>query len=214
MVRFTFVAAIAAAAVLGLVSSRAVRRSILAGTGVFVILIGLGLIARPSTAMLYARFVAQTLGVGSSAVPTGVAATPVSTDCPRIDENNSIEVRKVLYREWLRLVVEPDLTGIGLDGFKRLSCRPNEEVHNDILQIALEFGWPAAGLFGFLVIVEIMRLFLARNEDTARFGLFALVFLVLMGAAHGRISREFLLFFFLGYAVQFGAQLKDRPHHR
>ena len=71
MVRFTFVAAIAAGVVLGFVSSRPIRRLIFVSGSAFVIMVAVGQIARPSTAMLYINFVAQTLGVGSSSFRPG-----------------------------------------------------------------------------------------------------------------------------------------------
>lgn len=205
MVRFTFAAALIAAAVVGLVSSPQTRRLMLAGGLAVLLVIAAGLISRPSTAMLYANFAARSLGIGSSApLQTDDVASAASPECQPIEEANSIEIRKALYREWFRLMPQSGLTGIGLDNFNQRSCMPKYEVHNDALQIALEFGWPAGGLFVLLISSAIFRLLRARSDERARFGLFALSFLVLMSFAHGRISRDFLLFFFIGYAVQFG----------
>src|SRR5262249_24106914 len=117
------------------------------------------------------------------------------------------EVRRALYRNWVELLPDSGLLGIGLDGFVHRSCRKMEQVHNTLLQIVLEFGWPAAGLFAFTIATGFARLFQARAEEQARFGLFALSFLTLMSMAHGQVSRERELFFFIGYAV---SQRRDR----
>lgn len=196
MVRFTFIAAFAALIVLGAVSSARTRRWLLTAAALLVAAVTIGQASRFSTALKYEQFALQSLGFSHH----GTFETQGS-ECPTIDENNSIEIRRSLYRDWARLIVDSQSYGIGLDGFMKRSCHPSEEVHNDLLQVALEFGWLSAGLLAILMVEGILRAMKARHDEQGRFALFALSFLILMSMAHGRVSREFPLFFFIGYAV-------------
>ncbi|MBR0713024.1 O-antigen ligase family protein [Bradyrhizobium liaoningense] len=201
MVRFTFVAALGAGAVLAVARSWAIRRRIIIAGLMLVAAIAIGQVSRLSTALKFGGMAAYSIRSGA----------PIDPNCAHIELFNSIEVRKTLYRDWLRLILgSNDLTGIGLDGFMKHTCYPENEVHNDVLQVALEFGWPAAGLFVFLIAMAFVRLARAMSDERARFGLFALSFLVLMSMAHGRVSRDYPLFFFIGYAMQFAASAAPR----
>lgn len=202
MVRFTFIAAFGAGLVLALVSAPRVRRWSLIAIASLILVVAIGQVLRPTAAIKMMGFAAQSLGL--SAAPPALAQPNAKTSnevCPPIDEDNSIEVRKAVYRDWLRLLPATGGMGIGLDGFIHLSCRTAEEVHNDLLQIVLEFGWPAAGLFSSLLVIAFVRLIRDRHDEQARFGLFALTFLLLMSMAHGRVSRDAPFFFFVGYAI-------------
>lgn len=201
MVRFTFVAAGGAAIALALVSAPQVRRWTFTCIAIMIVAVAIGQASRLPTAAKFTLYAAQSLGFAEAPSMLAPPATPSPAGCAPIDENNSIEIRKALYRDWLQLMPESGGMGIGLDGFAYRSCHPGNEVHNDLLQIVLEFGWPAAGLFALLLFSAVTRLIGARTEEQARFGLFALTFLVLMSMAHGRISRDASLFFFIGYGI-------------
>ena len=73
-----------------------------------------------------------------------------------MDERNTIEIRKQLYREAFQLLLpQLALIRIGLDRFKeRPSCLSEKnEVHNSALQVAIEFGWPAGIAFSVLMLL-------------------------------------------------------------
>jgi hypothetical protein len=119
-----------------------------------------------------------------------------------VDLQNSIAVRKMIARDALVLIPSAGWIGLGLDSFMKLSCIKLTEVHNSILQAAVEFGW-LGGLLLFLLIVLVGSSILvaARHDGASRFVLCSLAFIVLESLAHGRISRDAVLFAFLGCAV-------------
>ncbi|MDB5583173.1 MAG: hypothetical protein JWR80_8349, partial [Bradyrhizobium sp.] len=70
------------------------------------------------------------------------------------------------------------------------------------LQAAVEFGWLGGSLLLALIVVAAGSLFpLARYDDASRFVLCGLAFIVLLSLAHGRVSRDGILFALLGCAV-------------
>lgn len=196
MVRFAFIAATGACLVLAMATSPPMRRIVLLATLGLMVVVVFGQLARPTTAMKLRDLAAQALGLGRLS-----ADKPPELDSCGVDNNNSISIRKSLYRDWSNLISESPVTGIGLDGFVPRSCRGREQVHNTVLQIALEFGWPAGAIFVFILSAAFVGLFQARSEEPARFALFALAFLLLMSASYGRASQDRDLFLFTGYAV-------------
>jgi hypothetical protein len=196
MVRFAFIAAACACLVLAAASRPPMRRTVILATMGLVVVVVFGQLARPTTATKLRDLTAQAFGLSQ---PSG-GKLPELDECG-IDNSNSVAIRKALYRDWSRLIAESPPTGIGLDGFLKRSCRGREQVHNTLLQIALEFGWPAAGIFLFILSAAFVRLFQARSDEGARFGLFALAFLLLMSTSYGRASQDRDMFLFMGYAV-------------
>jgi hypothetical protein len=84
----------------------------------------------------------------------------------------------------------------------KFSCIKLTEVHNSVLQAAVEFGWLGGSLLVALIVVATGSIFpLARYDDASRFVLCGLAFVVLLSLAHGRISRDGVLFALLGCAV-------------
>jgi hypothetical protein len=76
------------------------------------------------------------------------------------------------------------------------------EVHNSVLQPAMEFGWLRGSLLLALIILAAGSLFpLAGYDDASGFVLCGLAFVVLLSLAHGRVSRDGVLFALLGCAV-------------
>jgi O-Antigen ligase len=195
--------------------------------------VAVGAIARSSTTLKFARHAEAALNnneapaapvpPAASAVPAPAASGSVATQagppvqalpqasCPSIDLDNSIIIRQQLYKDAFALLPEAGLTGLGLDGFPQRSCLKGFQVHNSILQVIIEFGW-LAGVFLILMIFHAMgtRMFsLARINREARFVLCSLVFTLMLGMAHGRISRDIALFLFLGYAAKLRSSALD-----
>jgi O-antigen ligase len=120
----------------------------------------------------------------------------------KINLRNSIAIRKVLVQDALFLIPTSGWIGTGLDSFMKFSCIELTEVHNSILQAALEFGWLGGSLLFVMVVMAAGPMFpQVRQDDVARFVLCSLAFVVLVSLAHGRVSRDALLFAFLGCAV-------------
>jgi hypothetical protein len=98
--------------------------------------------------------------------------------------------------------------GIGLDGFSNAPCQEKLQVHNSVFQAALEFGWIGGAALALMIFLAGgLLLPLARHDAEVRFVLCSLIYVVLLSMAHGRISRDALLFLFLGYAVSLHGRL-------
>jgi O-Antigen ligase len=119
-----------------------------------------------------------------------------------VDLDNSIAIRKTILRDALVLIPSAGWIGRGLDSFMKLSCIKQTEVHSSILQAAVEFGWLGALLLFLLIVLAGSSILVAaRHDGTSRFVLCSLAFIVLMSLASGRVSRDAVLFAFLGCAV-------------
>jgi hypothetical protein len=119
-----------------------------------------------------------------------------------INMDDSVAIRKLLLRDALVLIQNAGWIGTGLDSFMKLSCIKQTEVHNSILQAAVEFGWLGAFLLLLLIVSAGASILVpAMGDGASRFVLCSLSFVVLMSFAHGRISRDAVLFAFLGCAV-------------
>ncbi|WP_225118036.1 O-antigen ligase family protein [Bradyrhizobium sp. BRP22] len=143
-------------------------------------------------------------GTGRADGPSRASAAPaVQLDCSQIHMNNSVAIRRQLYRDAFRLLPDAGLFGFGLDRFIGLGCVLDTEVHNTFLQAAIEFGW-IAGVALVLLTLSVsgagMRK-LARMSPEIRIALCGLTFTILLTLAHGRVSRDITLFLFLGYAA-------------
>jgi hypothetical protein len=88
--------------------------------------------------------------------------------------------------------------GMGLDGFSNAPCQENLQCFRPCLNSA---GLPDFCLVLLIVLAAGLLLPLARYDSEVRFVPCSLIFVVLLSMAHGRISRDALLFLFLGYAV-------------
>jgi hypothetical protein len=230
LVRFAFVALAIALTVTAIASAQPRdRRLALLGICLLITGVGLGNIARSGTAIQFARYavaaaaIAPDVQVSSSATAApGVTAAPVATPpqvvqaapfppaCPTLDMNNSIAIRGQLYSEAVGLLPVAGLFGIGLDRFMERSCIKNAEIHNSVLQAIVEFGWIGGASLVLLLCCAIGSLTrVARVRAEARFALAGLVFLSVMAMAHGRISRDALLFVLLGYAVSISSRVNQ-----
>ena len=138
--------------------------------------------------------------IASIQEPGSLAPRTTALGCPEVDLNNPLDVRKRLYKEAFELLPSAGLTGFGLDRFKQLSCI-GTEVHNQILQTAIEFGIPAGCVLVlalFRVLASLLRL--APTEPEALFALLSLTFAVLISCVYGLITDSDFIFLTLGYA--------------
>ncbi|RZN30348.1 hypothetical protein CWO90_21080 [Bradyrhizobium sp. Leo121] len=136
--------------------------------------------------------------------------TSLGPGCASVDTRNSIDIRKQLYIDALRLLARGDLFGIGFERFPTMSCIRGTQVHSAPLQVAVEFG-PLAGVPFVILIAQCIgaRMYwLGRINPEARFVLAGVAFATILSLAHRRISRETPLFLLLGY----GAAVSSRGH--
>ena len=194
-VRFTFLA-FAGALGLTLMLSEARQRKYVVAVGLVILLaIGAGLLARYDKARIFADYAME-----QSSGEVGLERPP---SCYlKVNLRNSIAIRKVLVQDALFLIPRSEWIGTGLDSFMKFSCIKLTEVHNSILQATVEFGWLGGSLLLAIIIVAAGPAFhLARYDDAARFVLCSLFFVVLLSLAHGRVSRDGVLFTLLGCVV-------------
>jgi len=207
-VRFALISMVASMFIGALAAPRLRRRFILiAATVTVFVLAGLG--ARLNTSTVFLSYAANSLylpeltkALNSTLSASVVLSAPTAERCGQLNLNNSIDIRKQLYKEAISLVPSAGLAGIGLGRFPDHSCLDNTEVHNSILQTAVEIGIPAGILLAALMSVVFRSLWpLARHSDDALFALCAVSFAVLMSFAHGHVTNDVLLFVTLGYGA-------------
>jgi hypothetical protein len=195
LVRFTFLALAGTLCLAIILSEAKQRKYIVAVAVVILVAIAAGLLARYDKASLYAEYVLEQ--------PSGDVGLEKPPSCYlKVNPRNSIAIRKVLVQDAVFLIPRSEWLGTGLDSFMKLSCIKLTEVHNSFLQATVEFGWLAGSLLVILIVVAGCSIFsLARYDEAARFMLCSLAFVVLLSLAHGRISRDGVLFALLGCAV-------------
>jgi hypothetical protein len=195
LVRFTFIALAGTLCLAAVLSETRQRKHVVIIAFVLLGAIAAGLLARYDQARLFADYaIERSPGeIGLEKPPSCYLA---------VNLRNSIAIRKALVQDALFLIPTSGWIGTGLDGFMKFSCIKLTEVHNSVLQAAVEFGWLGGSLLLALIVVAAGSLFpLARYDDASRFVLCGLVFVVLLSLAHGRISRDGVLFALLGCAV-------------
>jgi hypothetical protein len=119
-----------------------------------------------------------------------------------VNGNNSVAIRKALFRDAFYLIPTAGFFGVGLDGFLKFTCLPGHQIHVSILQATVEFGW--IGGLSLLLLIGVAGCSILRpatDSAAARFALCSLVYVAAISMAHGRISRDLLLFALLGLAV-------------
>lgn len=228
MVRFVFLATLAALAVSFLIAPRGQR----APTGLVIIAVVFGILAggavRSSTTAVFLGEAAKSVNIdlGPAFAPsdsdpslppgtpgaTSVTMPPPRPDCPTINFSNSIDIRKELLSEAVALLSTAGITGIGFDGFLAVTCVPGHPVHNSFLQVVIEFGWPAGiAMIALLALGLTPRRFaLARSLPKVRFACCWLIFAALASCAYGRISRDTILFLAFGFAASLTQQYASR----
>jgi hypothetical protein len=192
-VRFVFIAILGSLIVAALVAQRAQRLHILIVACVIMTAMLSGFLARAATTAKFTSFIFE-----ENSEPTDKNRPP---SCSMFfNRNSSIAIRKALVRDAIFLIPTSGPFGTGLNSFMELSCVGEAEVHNSFLQAIVEFGWIGGGALVLLITVAGWRLISMRGNDEARFVLCCLVYVSLLDLAYGHISRDALLFVFLGYA--------------
>ncbi|MBR0787774.1 O-antigen ligase family protein [Bradyrhizobium manausense] len=116
-----------------------------------------------------------------------------------VNIRNSFAERKALWQDSAYLIPRSGLFGFGLDAFMELSCMKGFPPHNSIFQAFIEFGWIGGTALSGMIIFILFRLFrVARINEDARFVFCMLSFATLISLAHGRLSRDWVLFGMLG----------------
>jgi hypothetical protein len=207
-VRFALAVLLVSLVLGALISPPRLRRRLVAIAAVAVVAVLAGAFARKPATLEYLRYASETVHLREAPVVTTPVQIPgemalrlPAPGCPKVNLNNSIDIRKRLYQEAFALLPSAGLTGIGLGRFAETSCI-NTEVHNSVLHASLELGWPAGLLLAALIVVAAGSLYpLARTRDDALFALLALGFAVLLSCASGHIGQDIFLFLMIGYAA-------------
>jgi hypothetical protein len=117
-----------------------------------------------------------------------------------VNKYNSVAIRKALLLDAMHIIPVSGAFGLGLDSFANISCM-STEVHNSELQALVEFGWIGGIALAALVVLSLALLLpMARQDADVRFVLCSLAYIVAISLAHGRTSRDILLFALLGLA--------------
>ena len=195
LVRFTFIA-LAGSLCLATILGEAKQRWHVVAVGlVMLVALAAGLFARYDKARHYAEYALEQ--------PSGLVGSEKPPSCYlTVNPRNSIAIRKVLIQDAFFLIPRAGWIGTGLDSFMKFSCIRMTEIHNSILQAAVEFGWLGGSLLLVMVVIAASSIIpLSRHDDAARFVLCSFAFVVLLSLAHGRLSRDGVLFALLGCAV-------------
>lgn len=202
MVRYAFAALVLAMGAAALLAPKNNRWHV--GVVTLALIVGtiVGMSTRSDMAKVYLGWIGE--AVTGRAVLQFAAYPPVTPDapCANVNIHNSVQVRKYLAKEALAKIPDAGPIGAGLESFSRSSCLKQYQVHNSVLQTLVEFGWLGGSIFVALIGCAIIGLLpTAPHYGPARFLLAGLIFAVLMSLAHGQISRDGILFAFLGCAV-------------
>jgi len=195
LVRFTLIALAGTLCLAAILSEARQRKHVVAIGLVILVAIAAGLLARYDQVRQFAGY-----AIERSPGEIGLERPP---SCYlTVNPRNSIAIRKVVAQDALFLIPRSGWIGTGLDSFMKFSCVKLTEVHNSVLQATVEFGWLGGSLLLALIIVAGGSLLpLARYDDASRFLLCGLALAFLLSLAHGRISRDGVLFALLGSAV-------------
>jgi hypothetical protein len=201
-VRFTFVALAVTMVSMLLLSRRGQRSFSFVICFAMVLAAGIGLASRFQTTSAYLKQILDptTITTGEESLQ---AARPATACLGGASAGNSFVVRKVLLRDALKAIPSSGFFGTGLASFPSMTCVPNAEPHNSFLQATIEFGWVGGFALLGLAVVALGRLVpLVRTDSEARFVFGSLVFVAVLDLAHGILSRDTLLFLFIGYAAR------------
>jgi O-antigen ligase len=199
-VRFTFVALAAAMLSMLALSRQKLRNLVLYSILSLAVLIGLTSRLQMTSIYFKQIFDPNTIMTREDSLQ---AARPADPCLDGASAGNSFVARKVLLRDAVKAASSSGLFGTGLGSFLSMTCVPNSEPHNSILQATIEFGWVGGlGLLGMIVVALWHLASLARINLEARFVFGSLIFVVVAGMAHGILSREMPLFLFAGYAAR------------
>jgi O-antigen ligase len=205
MVRFTFIALLGGLCLAVILSAGPQRLYVATITAVMLVGVAAGLASRFDATKVLMDYTIQKNEV-SAIQKRSPAESPISSVPPScnldVNLNNSVAIRKALLSDAFYLIPYAGLFGMGLDSFLSVSCVAGHQVHNSILQTAVEFGWLGGLSLLLLIGVAGYRLLpLSRKDDGARFIFCSLAYVTTVSMAHGRISHDLLLFALAGLAV-------------
>src|ERR1700722_448009 len=188
MVRFVLIA-IPAVVAICFVSSTRDRRICWQLGLVIIVSIAVGLLARLASASTYMSY--------------AIDALFNFPNCRLLNPDNSLEIRRLLFSDALRLAPMAGLVGSGLDSFGVLGCLKGYSPHNDVLQAVVEFGWLGGLSFLALIALPLILLFgPARVDRDTRFVFLLCSFLIMLSMTYGRIDGDIVLFMALGLAAR------------
>jgi hypothetical protein len=225
LVRFTFAALFLTLGLCWLLSSggRRVHISIIAAS----ILLGAvsGTLVRFDKIPILVRFMTERVEHRSEAlIPAASLPAPPSPEQPTntdrkasserlpsclmdVNMNNSFAERKALWQDSLYLIPRSGLFGFGLDSFMKYTCMKGFPPHNSVFQAFIEFGWIGGIALAAMIALCFTRLVpTARFDEIERFIVCLLAFAVIVSLAHGRLSRDFVLFSTIGLAASMSAR--------
>jgi hypothetical protein len=141
---------------------------------------------------------------------TELPVTPPSCNT-LFDLNNSIAIRRALLTDALYFLPRAGFFGFGLDSFSKMSCFEGYQIHNSVLQAAIEFGWIAGIALIVLLAFPLMYFSISKYEFDVnlQFLLSCVAFATLLSLVHGQFSRELPLFLFLGAFAKASSNLSS-----
>ena len=141
---------------------------------------------------------------------TELPVTPPSCNT-RFDLNNSIAIRRALLTDALYFLPKAGFFGFGLNSFSKMSCFEGYQIHNSVLQAAIEFGWIAGIALIVLLAFPLMYFSISKCEFDVnlQFLLSCVAFATLLSLVHGQFSRELPLFLFLGAFAKASSNLSS-----
>jgi len=192
-VRFVFIALLGALVLGAIIAPPEQRRRFAAIVGLVALSVLGGALFKLDSTVMYAKYAVESLQPQQDPVP--------AVGCALVNLNNSLDIRRHVYIEALAELPEAGVTGIGLGRFEKRSC-VSSQVHNTILQAAVELGIPASLVLVSLIVVIWTRLYSsARQGRQALFALCFLTFALLLSMVYGTLSSAGFLFVALGYGV-------------
>jgi hypothetical protein len=214
MVRFSLLAAVCALCLACLLSRGRQRVYTLIVVAVTIAAISSGLVSRMDMTkkmmILSTEQATPSTFQRQNADETSPAIVPPSCGFD-VSGNNSIAIRKAVLGDGLYLLPVAGPFGVGLDGFLKFTCVSGTQVHVSILQATIEFGW--LGGIAFILLIWAAAAPLSRlssQNDNAKFAFCSLCYCAALTMAHGRISRDWLLFATIGLAVGVHEALKRK----
>lgn len=159
------------------------------------------IVAVPELILPSANFSRSSASAGNAAVIEDQLPPSCKTE---VSPENSVLIRRSLYRDAFYFVPNAGFFGIGLDNFKHATCIKGHQVHNIYLQAIIEAGWVGGAallsltICPFLFLSKLLRLPNASEPSTMIFLLANFGFAALLGLAHGTISRELCYFLCAG----------------
>ena len=196
LVRFGFVAIVAALAAVASTSGRDHRNRVYMIATVVVLAMTAGLMTRYNTSDISFGLPAM---AASAAEETADSADAL-VRCG-VNANSSIATRTVLWREAIALIPDAGWFGIGYTNFGNVTCFAGMNPHNSILQALVEFGWLGGAMFILLILATLLySRSAALAGDEGRFVFASLIYVFVLGLVHGNVGQDYLLFLFMGYA--------------